>query len=157
MTRVLAGIVRALALFCLMQAQQVHAQDPYAGFYGRWKIIEMTDSSETVSKSDAEARAVVGKYFYVSPERFEFNGKTCPYPQYKLGTEETKRHFIETWGADSSGLKLPNPVTYIDTGCYSYLYQQRKNSLIIATDNIFYTAVRQDKRTSISTRSAKID
>jgi hypothetical protein len=149
MSALARGLKSLCLLFCfLATAQPVHAQDPNADIYGTWKIIEMTGGADFISKSDAEARALVGKSFYVSPERFTFNGKTCPYPEYKRNTEETRWHFIADWGADSSDLHLPNPVTFVDTGfatgCY-LLYLQRKNRVIIAVDSVFYTAVRTRK------------
>jgi hypothetical protein len=146
MNHALAAFLRGLLLtFLVVLAVPASAQDPNTDIYGRWKIVEMTGGSDFNSKSDAEARALVGKWFYVSPERFEFNGKTCPNPHYKRSKEERGRYFIYEWGATSSDLSLPNPVTIIDTGCY-FLYPQRKNRIIIAIDSVFYTAVRMPSR-----------
>jgi hypothetical protein len=120
------------------------AKDPNADIYGEWKLVELTGGADIISVSDKQARALVGRKLFISPERFEFNGKKCMYPEYKRSTDETVSHFRREWAADSSDLRLPNPVTLVDNGCYT-LYLQREGHLIVAVDSVFYEAVRVRK------------
>lgn len=142
LTRVLRFL--GLLMGLLFVALPAFAKDPNADIYGNWKLVELTGGADVISVSDEQARALVGRTLLISPERFEFNGKKCMYPEYKRSTYETVSHFRREWAADSSDLGLPNPVTLVDNGCYA-LYLQREGHLIIAIDSVFYEAVRIHK------------
>lgn len=127
-----------LALACV----HVHAQDPNADIYGKWKIKALIGGGAISSRSQGEVEKVIGKLTTISPDQFNFNGHICAHPNYQRSKEETASHFDTGWRADVSDIPFPNPVTIIDTGCTTFLYPIRKDHLMIADDGDFFEAVR---------------
>lgn len=127
------------ALFSLPLFAQ--AQDPNADIYGRWKIKAMIGGGAASALSQRDVDQLIGKLIIISPEKFEFNGRTCTNPNYQRSKEETVHHFDSAWRTDVRDIPFPNPVTIIDTGC-DFLYLIRKNHLMIAEQNVFFEAVR---------------
>lgn len=118
------------------------AQDPNADIYGTWKIKTFAGSAESFGLTEKQIRALIGTPVLISPERFSFNGRSCMYPNYKRSTEDTKAYFLREWRANSSELRLPNPVTIIETGC-NMVYPINRNHIIVAEDSgVFFEAVR---------------
>lgn len=135
-----------LALACI----HVHAQDPNADIYGKWKIKALIGGGAISSRSQSQVEKIIGKFTTISRDQFNFNGQTCV-PNYQRSREETVQHFDTGWRADVSDIPLPNPVTIIDTGCTTFLYPIRKDHLMIADDGDFFEAVRVGKLSSHST------
>lgn len=127
-----------LAFACV----RVHAQDPNADIYGKWKIKALIGGGAISSRSQSQVENIIGKFATISREQFDFNGQICPHPNYQRSKEETASHFDTGWRADVSDIPFPNPVTIIDTGCATFLYPIRKDHLMIADDGDFFEAVR---------------
>jgi hypothetical protein len=145
---------RVLARFLLLTALAlasvgVHAQDPNADIYGKWKIKALIGGGAVSSRSQRQVEKIIGKFAIISAERFEFNGKTCMYPNYQRSKEETVSHFDRDWRTDVSDIPFPNPVTIIETG-FVFLYPIRKDHLMIAEDGDFFEAVRVKKVRNVS-------
>lgn len=138
--------IKSLLLFVSIgvASLHVHAQDPNADLYGRWKIKAFVGASIVSGLSDRQVRRLIGKPLLISAEKLSFNGQTCMHPTYQRSIEETVSYFDREWRADSSELPLPNPVTVIETDC-NMLYLIRKNRIIVAQDGNFFEAVRMGK------------
>jgi hypothetical protein len=147
MTRRLNHVLtRFVVLTALVLASvRVHAQDPNANIYGKWKIRALIGGGAVSSRSQSQVKKIIGKSAVISPERFDFNGQTCAHPNYQRSKEETASHFDRDWRTDVSDIPFPNPVTIIDTGCAIFLYPIRKDHLMIADDGDFFEAVRVGK------------
>jgi len=144
MTRRLNHVLtQFLVLTALVLASvRVHAQDPNADIYGKWKIKALIGGGAVSSRSQSQVEKIIGKFAIISPERFDFNGQTCAHPNYRRSKEETASHFDRDWRTDVSDIPFPNPVTIIDTDCATFLYPIRKDHLMIADDGDFFEAVR---------------
>lgn len=132
-----------LAFFSLSQAAPPHG-DPYRDVFGKWQIVDLVGGADIAPLSDSQARALIGKPFSVSAERFVFNGKTCTNPNYKRRIVQAAKYFRDEWHANSSGLPVPNPTTIIENDCYD-LFLARKGHLIIAVEGLFFEAARSGK------------
>lgn len=117
--------------------------DPNADIYGKWKIKTMIGGGAASALSQRDVDKLIGKYVIISPENFAFNGRTCTHPNYQRTKEETVHFFDLAWRTDVSDIPFPNPVTVIETGCNT-LFPIRKNHLMIAEENVFLEAVREN-------------
>jgi len=147
MTLAIKGILRRLALFAVLTWTYVgaNAQDPNADIYGRWKIKNQIGMGAVASLSERQARQLIGKRLLISPEKFEFNGRTCSYPNYQRSKDDPVVYFDREWHTGIEGIPFPNPVTIIETPGCDYLYPLRKDHLMIAEQGIFFEAVRVGK------------
>jgi hypothetical protein len=138
------GACRLVFLAVLALASiQARAQDTNADIYGKWKITAILGGG-IGSLSGPEARKLIGKPVFISPERFEFNGETCMNPNYQRSKEDPATYFDREWRTDVSDIPFPSPVTIIETGC-DFLYPIRENHLMIAERGVFFEAVRAEK------------
>jgi hypothetical protein len=142
--KVLSRAIFFLAVCVTVQSARAH-DDAYSEVFGGWKIVDLVGGADIVALSDRQARALIGKPFFVSAERFTFNGKTCSRPGYNRRIAEPAKYFREEWHASSSDLPVPNPVTIIENKCFD-LFLARKGHLIIAVNGVFFEAVRAGKR-----------
>ena len=122
-------------------AAGAHAQEANADIYGKWRIKAMIGGGAFGSLSQRQVERLIGKMAIVSAERFEFNGRTCIYPNYERSKEETVSHFDLGWRTDVSDIPFPNPLTILDTDCDT-LYPIRKDHLMIAEGGVFFEAER---------------
>lgn len=138
-------VVRRLLFFTVLALASVlaHAQDPNADIYGKWQIRAIIGGG-IGSLSERQARQLIGKPLIISPERFEFNGETCMYPNYQRSKEAPATYFDREWRTEVNDIPFPNPVTIIETGC-DFLYPIRRNHLMIAERGVFFEAVRVGK------------
>lgn len=119
----------------------VHAQDPNADIYGKWKIKAVLGGGAVSTRSQRQVNKIIGTFATISAERFEFNGQTCANPNYQRRREAPSIYFDREWRTDVSDIPFPNPVTIIETGC-DFLFPIRKDHLMIEDDGDFFEAVR---------------
>lgn len=142
-SRVLTKFFVVTALF--ISSVNVHAQDPNADIYGKWKIRALIGGGAVSSRSQNQVEKIIGKVATIRPERFDFNGQSCARPDYRRSKEDPATYFDREWRTDVSDIPFPSPVTIIDTGCTTFLYPIGKNHLMIADDGDFFEAVRVSK------------
>ncbi|MDL2358177.1 MAG: hypothetical protein QFF03_23245 [Pseudomonadota bacterium] len=145
MTKIVSQFVNRLLLVTLFASPPLASAqvDPNADIYGKWKIKAMIGGGAASALTQRDVDKLIGKYVIISPEKFAFNGRTCTHPNYQRTKEETVQFFDQAWRADVSDIPFPNPVTVVETGCNT-LFPIRKNHLMIAEENVFLEAVRDN-------------
>jgi hypothetical protein len=130
-----------LLALLIMSSAALAQSESNSDIYGKWKIKEMIGGGAASALTQRDIDKLIGKYVTISPEKFNFNGKTCTHPRYQRRKEETVHFFDWAWRTDVSDIPFPNPVTVIETGCNT-LFPIRRDHLMIAEENVFLEAVR---------------
>lgn len=138
--------ISAVVFLCLLPSAQAAParEDPYNDVFGSWRIVDLVGGADIAALSDSQARALIGKTFSVSANRFAFDGKKCADPNYKRRIVQATQYFRDEWHANSSGLPVPSPTTIIENNCYD-LFLARKGHLIIAVEGVFFEAARSER------------
>jgi len=132
---------RWLLLSLLGVSLAASARDTNADLYGTWKIKAMIGGGAVGSLSEREVQNLIGKTVVIKPGRFVFNGKPCVETKYERSREETVSYFEREWHTEVEDIRLPNPITIVETGC-NVLYVMKKDRLMVAEGGVFFEAAR---------------
>ena len=151
----LIGII--LLMLCLCPGLgSTMAAELNADVYGKWRVTkDLTPEGAITSKNEGQVRAVIGKTAVIRPEKFDFDGSHCRHPDYRRSVDDTADYFYREWRINSADLPLGDRLTIVDVACDLYLiYPIDKNRLIIATDGIFFEAIRVGSTVDASAASS---
>lgn len=122
-----------------------HASDPIERrVSGEWRFAAALDGADIVSLDEHEAQKLLGQVFTIRKDKVKFGRMDCGETEFEAQKVEPRLHLREAFHANSTELRLPNPVTVVDLSCTS-VFITKPDHLVIFWQGWFFDAVRVKK------------
>ncbi|MFC5475039.1 hypothetical protein [Paraherbaspirillum soli] len=141
-------IKRILALLGLLLFFHIaYAINPGDRILGKWKVIQVLDSSAIAEMSDEQAKRALGKYLVIDKKAVRFQEEIGLLPTFTESKQNTFDYFYHGYRMDPVNLHLPETVTEIRINYKNSIdvyavYPKNKNSIIFYWRGFFYKAIR---------------
>ena len=132
-----------IVLVLLLAAAPAFSQaaDARSEIVGKWKISSVLDLIDMTSRTEEEARRLIGQVLVIRNEGARMDDYTCASPDFATSKVKPSLYIREFAGIDARKLRLPDPVTVVDISC-TQVFIKSRNRLVLFWDGWFFEAVR---------------